>query len=238
VTAAATAGGGASRAIAGARPCPRWRQRRPGRDLARAALATLLGALAACTSLPPARAPAPPGVAVPSDWASRRSALQAFSGFELKGRIAVAAGEEGFSAGVRWQERQGEALIELDGPFGVGGLRLQARGDDLELTTARGERLDGSAARAELERRIGFPLPVAALRYWIRGVPDPARDAAERLAPDAPRLEGLEQDGWRVDYPAYVVAGPTGELPRRITVSRESTRLRMVIEDWSTGPAR
>ncbi|MCU0760838.1 MAG: lipoprotein insertase outer membrane protein LolB [Steroidobacteraceae bacterium] len=224
--------GGATRVVAAVRP-------RSGRRAAHAGAALLVASLAACASLPPARTPAPPpGSAVTSDWPSRRAALQALPRFELKGRIAVAAGEEGFSAGVRWQERQGDALIELDGPFGVGGLRLQARGDALELTTARGERLDGAAARAELERRLGFPLPVAALRYWIRGVPDPASDAAERLAPDAPRLEGLEQGGWRVDYPAYVAVGPVGELPRRVTVSRESTRVRMVIEDWIAGEAR
>ncbi|MCC6173074.1 MAG: outer membrane lipoprotein LolB [Gammaproteobacteria bacterium] len=197
-----------------------------------AAAATIAGLLlAGCASLPTA-----PPTTSPLDWPQRRALLQDASRFDLKGRIAVAAGEEGFTAGLRWQQRDADALIELDGPLGIGGLRLHARGEALELTTARGERLDGEAARAELERRLGFELPLAALRYWVRGVPDPAGPAAEQLADAAPRLTGLEQAGWRIEYAAYVeVPSAGGELPRRLSASRESTRLRLVIERWSSG---
>jgi len=196
-------------------------------------LATLpLLLLPACTSLP--TTPSVPSAA-PLDWPSRRAELQAQADFTLKGRLAVAAGDEGFSAGLRWQQRDRDALIELDGPFGVGGLRLQARGDALQLTTSRGERLDGEAARVELERRLGFPLPLESLRYWVRGVPDPARPAEERLATDAPRLAGLSQDGWSIDYTAYLEQPAAGALPRRLSAVREGTRLRLVIEDWSDG---
>jgi len=198
-----------------------------------ASLVSLL--LAACTSLPVSTPAAP---ATPLDWPQRRAELQGSSEFSLKGRLAVAAGEEGFSAGLRWLQRDREALIELDGPFGVGGLRLQARGDTIELTTSRGERLDGEAARAELERRLGFALPLDALRYWVRGVPDPARTAEERLAADGPRLTGLAQDGWIVDYTAYVDDPTGGPLPRRLSAVREGTRLRLVIEEWSAGSLR
>lgn len=190
--------------------------------------------LAACASLP-----APPPVAPPAalDWPQRRAQLQQRADFTLKGRLAVAAGEEGFSAGLRWQQRDREGLIELDGPFGVGGLRLQVRGESLELTTSRGERLDGAAARGELERRLGFALPLASLRYWVRGVPDPSATADERVDPAAPRLAGLAQGGWTVDYAAYVEDPGAGALPRRLSAVRDGTRLRLVIEAWTSGGA-
>ncbi|MCC6173078.1 MAG: outer membrane lipoprotein LolB [Gammaproteobacteria bacterium] len=204
----------------------------------RSLLAAVVGGLllAGCASLPMATVPRP--VASPLDWPQRRALLQDESRFDLKGRIAVAAGEEGFTAGLRWQQRDADALIELDGPLGIGGLRLHARGEALELTTARGERLDGEAARAELERRLGFELPLAALRYWVRGVPDPADPAVEQLAEQAPRLAGLEQAGWRIEYAAYVEVPSVGELPRRLSASRDSTRLRLVVEQWRSGETR
>ncbi len=199
-----------------------------------AALVTLL--LAGCASL--RGPPNPPSPAVPAsapDWPQRRATLQGANEFTLKGRLAVAAGEEGFSAGLRWQQRDREARIELDGPLGVGGLRLVASGEDIELTTSRGERLDGAAARAELERRLGFALPLESLRYWVRGVPDPARAAEERRESDAPRLAGLAQDGWLIDYAAYLDDAAWGALPRRLSAVRGGTRLRLVIEGWSVG---
>jgi outer membrane lipoprotein LolB len=201
---------------------------------ARAGLAVALAALglAACASLPPP-APTLPQDSATADWPLRRAQLQRDDSFTLKGRLAVAAGEEGFSAGLRWRQRGGEGLIELDGPFGVGGLRLQLRGEAIELTTSRGERLDGDAARGELERRLGFALPLESLRYWVRGVPDPATGAQERLDPAAPRLAGLAQDGWAVEYPVYLDDPAAGVLPRRLSAVRAGTRLRLVIETWA-----
>ena len=197
-----------------------------------AALGALL--LAACASLP---APSPVASPAPLDWPQRRAQLQQRAEFTLKGRLAVAAGEEGFSAGLRWHQRDRDALIELDGPFGVGGLRLQVRGEALELTTSRGERLDGAAARGELERRLGFELPLESLRYWVRGVPDPSSAADERLDVAAPRLAGLAQGGWTVDYAAYLEDPMSGALPRRLSLVRQGTRLRLVIEAWTPGEA-
>lgn len=201
----------------------------PGAVLAMLALALMAG----CAGLP-SRAPAGGAVAaMPLDWPQRRAQRQAESAFALKGRLAVAAGDEGFSAGLRWTQRDREALIDLDGPLGVGGLRLRAAGDTLELSGARGERLDGDAARAELERRLGFPLPLTALRYWVRGVPDPAQRADEQLAPDGTRLLAMVQDGWRVEYPDYVEDPAAGPLPRRLSIVRGDARLRLVVESWS-----
>ena len=78
--------------------------------------------------------------------------------------------------------------LALDGPLGIGGLRVELEGEDLEIATSRGEKLDGDAARAELERRLGFALPLAELRWWLLGIPAPGeasvdQDAGQRRDP-------------------------------------------------------
>jgi outer membrane lipoprotein LolB len=80
-------------------------------------------------------------------------------------------------------------------------------------------------------------LPLESLRYWVRGVPDPASAADERLDASAARLAGLAQGGWTVDYAAYVEDPAAGALPRRLSAVREGTRLRLVIEAWAPGTA-
>ena len=193
--------------------------------------------LAGCASLIPA--PVPPVYAAQS-WPERRAALQRRADFALRGRVAVAAGDTGFSAALRWAQSGHRADLELDGPLGMGGLRILAAGDEFSLTTSQGERFDGAAARAGLEQRLGFTLPIESLRYWVLGVPDPAGPAEERIAADGPRLEGLEQGGWRVDYRAYATRGTRSGgagLPRRVDVSRSDARVRLLIEAWSA-PSR
>lgn len=170
-------------------------------------------------------------------WPERRSVLQQLAGFSLRGRIAVAAGESGLSASLRWAQAGPRGELEFDGPLGIGGLRVVARGAELSLTNARGDRLDGDAARAALEQQLGFELPLGSLRYWVLGVPDPSVDVdEERLSTDAARLEVLRQAGWQVAYPAYApgAAGAVG-LPRRIDATRGAARLRLLVEEWTGG---
>ena len=202
-----------------------------------AVLVLMCALLAGCASLIPASgSPVSPA----QSWPERREALQRRADFALRGRVAVAAGDTGFSAALRWAQSGQRADLELDGPLGMGGLRILASGDEFSLTTSQGERLDGAEARAGLEQRLGFALPLESLRYWVLGVPDPAGPAEERIAADESRLDGLEQGGWRIDYPAYATRGTRSEsagLPRRVDVSRSDARVRLLIEAWSA-PSR
>lgn len=165
-----------------------------------------------------------------ADWPSRSEQLRAVDGFAFAGRVAVAAGEQGFSAGLRWQQRGARAAIALDGPFGVGALAIDIDGDALRVTTGRGETYEGAAARAALEQQLGFELPLAELRYWVRGLP--ASTAAEQsVDPALPRLLQLREQGWQIDYGEYQAA-PFDYQPRRLVARKGDARVRLIIERW------
>ena len=189
--------------------------------------AAALALLAGCRTVPPQPAPAAP------PWDTRRPELQAREHFGLKGRVAVAAGAQGFNARLRWAQDGNRAQLALEGPLGAGAVHIDAAGSDLDIVTANGARLASDAARAELSARLGFDPPIASLRFWILGVPDPARPADETLDPLRQRLTRLEQDGWRIDYGSYVVVG--GEwLPSRLTLERAGVRVKLLVDDWQS----
>jgi outer membrane lipoprotein LolB len=181
--------------------------------------------LAGCQTLP---RPAPN----PESWEAHRAVLQGREHFEIKGRVAVAAGQEGFNASLRWIQNGAQTQLALDGPLGVGGARVTLDGTALSVVNAHGERLDSDAARAELKTRLGFEVPLASLRYWILGVPDPASPAAEVVDVDK-RLTGLQQGGWQIEYADYAVV--QGEwLPGRMTLKREDVRVRLIVDHWES----
>jgi len=186
--------------------------------------AALLAVLAGCRTLPPA----PPTGAV---WEVRRPQLQSLQHFALRGRVAVAAGSEGFNASLRWTQEGNRSQVTLEGPLGVGGAQLTASGDDLTVVTSRGERIESAAAHAELAARLGFDPPLASLRYWVLGVPDPGPPASESLDAAQQRLAALTQAGWQVEYQSYSSA--SGEtLPARMTLQRDAVRVRLLVDDW------
>ena len=182
--------------------------------------------LSGCKTLPPAT-PAPS-----QPWEVRRSALQQRDRFDLSGRIAVAAAQEGFNAKLRWKQQGGRSNLALDGPLGVGGVRITADGGNLNVINAHGDPLDSDAARREINTRLGFEPPLQSLRFWVQGVPDPAHPADEVLD-DNQRLATLRQDGWQIDYPKYTtVAGQW--LPSLITLKRDNVRVRLLVDGWGS----
>ena len=186
---------------------------------------SFLAVLASCKTLPPA----PPESA---PWEVRKAALQSRDKFDLKGRIAVAAGQEGFNAKLRWQQRGRQSDLALDGPLGVGGVRITSEGNSLKVLNARGQQLDSDAAKQEMRSKLGFDPPIASLRYWVLGVPDPATPADETLD-ESKRLATLKQAGWQIDYTAYAsVRGQS--LPSKATLTREGVRVRLFVDDWGS----
>jgi outer membrane lipoprotein LolB len=173
---------------------------------------------------------APPALPAAA-WEQRRPQLQALDHFDFKGRVALSAAGNGVNANLRWSQNGTRSQLALEGPLGVGGTHITANGDELDIVNARGEHLTSAAAHTELTSRLGFDIPLPSLRYWILGVPDPAQPAEEVLDPVGQRLSALTQDGWHIAYAQYTaVHGET--LPARLTLERDTVRVRLLVEDW------
>jgi outer membrane lipoprotein LolB len=191
--------------------------------------ASVVVMLASCRTVP-VHHEAPPASA--QSWEARRPQLQARDQFELKGRVAVATGSDGFNARLRWTQTGKKTHMSLDGPLGAGGVQVTSDGSGVSIVTSRGDRLDNDAARAELTQRLGFDPPIESLRYWVLGVPEPGHPAQETLDQQQ-RLAALEQDGWQVLYTDYMSVG--GEwLPSKLTLQRQGIRVRLVVDGWNS----
>lgn len=193
-------------------------------------------ALNACSTLPVPPDRAADGAAEPL-WQQRQQALTALQSWSLNGRIAVLTAQQGWHAGVRWMEQDGEYHIHLDAPLGQGAAEIIGNRAGVVLRTSDGE---FSAASAEdlLEQRLGWRLPVSGLRYWVRGLPDMRAPVASHTLDAAGRLTRLQQSGWDIEFKRYAPVGPL-ELPDKIFLTNNSTgtdatlEIRLVIERWS-----
>lgn len=188
-------------------------------------------ALAACQSVPHAVAPTATAGEVAAGWPARRAQLQARQNFTAQGRIAVVAGTDGFNGRLRWVQEGSRSTVSLDGPLGVGGVRIVSDGNTLNLTNPSGQALDSAAAHDELVRRMGFEPPLNNLRYWLQGVPDPSTPGTE--VPDAQGYLGtLTQAEWTVTFSAYMQTAD-GALPQRLTVTRGAVKVKLILESWT-----
>lgn len=163
-------------------------------------------------------------------WAERESVLGGAKHWSFKGRIAVKAGDEGFNGSINWTQSGDGFFATVGGPLGIGTVRIDGDGRTIVLTDKEGVQTRLHDAESELFARYGWTIPVASLRYWALGIPDPSMPAETSLD-DLSRLRELRQRNWIVDFSRYR-KGAGQDLPRTITANNPDTRVRMVIDKW------
>ena len=173
-----------------------------------------------------------PSVDLPelSTWELRQQVLRSVVDWEFRGRIAVKAGEEGFNGKFNWTQTGDDFFATVGGPLGIGTVKIEGNDKTIVLTDKDGVETVLVDPESELYYRYGWTIPVASLRYWALGIPDP-QSAAVTTLDDAGRLERLEQRNWAVTISRYKESAGQ-QLPRTLTATNPDTRVRMVIDQW------
>ncbi len=183
--------------------------------------------LSGCATLPPATTPppcpAPPCVrATVPDW-------------KLQGRISLIQGEQGWHAGLAWENHADRFRLQVSGPLGQGALQLTGTAQGVTLVDANGKVYVAADAESLLQQVSGWQLPVSGLRYWVRGLPDP--DARfEQTLDGQGRVQQLNQSGWNIRYQRFMQVDGA-EWPSKLTLERDDLVLKLVIDQWQPDPA-
>lgn len=165
---------------------------------------------------------------------ARADALAALQAWSFDGRIAVSSGGRAGTGRIDWRQ---------DGPYYVISVRAPIAGQSWQLSgdesLARLEGLGteprlGPDADALLAREVGWMLPLAAVRDWVRGEPH-GREALVRRDVDGRPLEILDL-GWRIEYRAWQpAAAGLPAMPTRIVARRGEDDIRVSVAGWRVG---
>jgi outer membrane lipoprotein LolB len=172
---------------------------------------------------------APVRIAPPA-WDTRCASLQRTDHWEMTGRAAVAFGTQGWQASLNWRQVGDAAEVHLAGPLGIGALVVNQSPEGVAVNGGP----PGADVLGQLQQRLGFDLPLANLRYWLLGVPDPG-SAFELERNDTDRAKHLVQAGWSIDYQEYTAVNGDS-LPSRLVLNREGVRVRVAADHWELTP--
>lgn len=132
--------------------------------------------------------------------------------FERVGRFAVSAESPGepqqaAQGGFAWQDAGNVLRVDLATPMGATLARVVVEPGQARLTPAEGDEVFAATADELLERALGTPVPVAQLRYWLRGqLGAGATEAVQRDEQGRPLR--FRQQGWSVALSRYDEQGP------------------------------
>jgi len=127
---------------------------------------------------------------------------------ELKGRVAGKSNDQGFRAGVNWNQMQEHYVIDLHGPLGRKVAVITGMPNNVQLNTSKGQSFVANDPEELMQKLFGYSLPIDGLQYWLLGMPDPEQTHAALVLDEQGRLMRLNQAGWLVDYKRYHESTP------------------------------
>lgn len=173
------------------------------------------------------------GVALPelSDWDTRTRVLADLDEWEFSGRIGVSAGSEGFNGKLRYSQNEEDFRAAVSGPLGFGTIRIEGDDRQVTVTDKDGEVWTLPDPEVDLLVMYGWTIPVASMRYWALGIPDPAEFAFTDFNEEG-LLTSLEQGNWQIEITQYREGG--GQMmPRLLTAVSGDNKVRLVIDNWT-----
>jgi outer membrane lipoprotein LolB len=173
------------------------------------------------------------GVALPelSDWDTRTRVLADLDEWEFSGRIGVSAGSEGFNGKLRYSQNEEDFRAAVSGPLGFGTIRIEGDDRQVTVTDKNGEVWTLPDPEVDLLVMYGWTIPVASMRYWALGIPDPAELAFTDFNEEG-LLTSLEQGNWQIEITRYREGG--GQMmPRLLTAVSGDNKVRLVIDNWT-----
>jgi outer membrane lipoprotein LolB len=165
---------------------------------------------------------------------ARADALAALRAWSFDGRIAVSSGGRAGTGRIDWRQDGPYYAISVRAPIGGQSWQLSGDASMAQLEGLGPEPRLGPDADALLAREVGWTLPLAAVRDWVRGEPH-GDDARVRRDVDGRPIEILDL-GWRIEFRAWQPASAgLPAMPTRIIARRGEDDIRVSVAAWRVG---
>ncbi len=147
----------------------------------------------------------------------------------MKGRVAFRQKSNGWHGKISWVSRSNRDKIKISGPIGQGAIVITVKGDVVELLHADGQREVVRDHEDLLEKRLGFSVPLGALRWWVRGLPEEGEPF--HVVKEDPSSTVFRQGDWLISQWDFRLSG-ANIFPYRLKIENEQLLLKFVVDDW------
>lgn len=163
-------------------------------------------------------------------YEDRARQLEAASEWGLVGKISLDDADQGGSGRLQWDVKSGHSELDFHGAIGRGAWHLEIGPDGALLKMADGTEQSAASVNELVQDSMGWPIPVEALQWWVRGLAAPGEIENKQLGPDG-LLKSLLQFGWRVDFRRYGSVEDM-RLPVRLDATMDNYRVKLAISRW------
>lgn len=184
----------------------------------------LIAGLAACESTPLRTVDG-------EDWLRHQQQVAAQERWLMQGRVAIRYAEEGGQGLLHWRQQDESYDLRFYDALNRLQLHIEGNGNGVKLHARNGDVREASNAESLMQDYLGWAVPVDALRYWVRGLPEPSMEIRESQMSNS-RLTQLAQGDWQIQYQRYEEVEGIW-LPDLLKINAPDLIIKLVVEKWS-----
>ena len=182
----------------------------------------VLSLLAACSPIRPSGVSSQahaPTIPPPEHWT-------------IEAKLGIRTPEAKGSVTLKWQQTAAGYTIRVRGPLGQGSAIITGNDQSIVIEQAGKPTLYSQNPAALIADTFGWPLPLNAFRFWLRGIAIPQQAIEASSYNAAGLMTSLQQAQWQISYSGYKKIGQW-QLPGRIKANFNNTQLTLVIRQWN-----
>jgi len=195
-------------------------------------LAALIPGLLVVLSCATLDSPPKSGGKLPRDLATERKAsYETIDEWNIRGRISIQQGDDGFFAGLEWRQKGKAFDIKLFDPLGRQAAWLRGNKINVSLDTAKGEKINAQNPEQLLLEHLGWTLPIRSLLYWVKGLPDPTTLVWREEYDTQGRIRLIQQANWNVRFIKYLT-NDHKSFPKLIRLEHQDFKMKLLVQEW------
>lgn len=148
--------------------------------------------------------------------------------WHLVGRLSVRHGNQSWLSRVEWRHIKRLDVLTLSTSLGGVMAKLSFSTDGVYLTNTDG--YTRMITQVELESLLGYSPPLQQLKYWVRGVADPAFGFIPHDFAVADG-RGFEQTRWQISLERYYRLDGL-VLPKKIVAEKGDLKIKLMVDEW------
>lgn len=183
----------------------------------------MVSQLLACASMEPTKAVIDLGLMAGND-----SKVLVLKEWRLLGRLSARSAKESWLTKLEWSHNV--SADDLAFSTSLGGVVATLAYVDNTIIFAASDGVKREVTEQELQAQIGYSPPLQHLKFWVRGVPNPALSVQEE-AYNSVESRIFHQAGWRVELGRFeLIDGVV--LPAKVVLSKNNLTMKIVVDQW------